>query len=86
MSHNYRKIKYTTQGDYGSVREEYLYIDYNATSDFITIFDSFGRKLIQFDEFGDLDMGQALTIALNNFRDHRLIQIDYSEFKQNLDQ
>lgn len=86
MSHSYRKIKYETQGNYGSTEYRHLYIDYNVTSDFVTIFDDFGRQLICFDEWGTFDMGHALVTALSNFKDEKLIPINYSEFKQNLDQ
>ena len=81
MSSQYKKIEYEVEASFGETIKEMLYIQYNATSDHVIVYDQYGNHLLTFGEVG-FDMGQALTVAFNNFNDERLISISGSEFRE----
>ena len=80
MSHTYKKIKYETMGAYASTEERYLYIDYDATSDYVRVFDDTGDLILCFDEWGKFDMGKAIVVALTNSDDERLESLNIDEY------
>jgi hypothetical protein len=74
MSSQYRKIKYDSEGPYGSVEEKYLYIHSHDTVDIVNVYDDNGSHLFSFSETG-FDMGQALSIAFTNWQDIRMEKV-----------
>jgi len=82
MSHSYRKIEYEMPGSYGSTDKGFLLIDYNNTSDTTSVYDEGGNHLFTYGDWGDFDMGAAITVALNNFTDKRLQVISKREFEE----
>jgi hypothetical protein len=80
MSSQYRKIEYDVEDYHGSTNKEMLYIQYNNASDHVNVYDQYGNHLFTYGEVG-FDMGQALTVALNNLKDERLIPISGNEFR-----
>ena len=74
MSSQYRKIKYETEGPYGTTEDKYLYIWSHDTVDITHIFDNDGKELFSFSETG-FDMGDALAVVFTNWKDDRMEQI-----------
>jgi hypothetical protein len=71
MSKTYRKIKYLSEGPYGSRDERYLYIKYLNSTDYVNVYDDTGTHLFTFSET-EFDMGSALAVAFTNFNDERM--------------
>jgi len=71
MSRTYRKIKYLSEGPYGSREENYLYIEYLNSIDYVNVYDDTGELLFTFSET-EFDMGSALAVAFTNFNDERM--------------
>lgn len=46
MSHYRLKIKYNTEGNYGSVDEKTLYAHHNLSCDYVTFFDEAGEVIM----------------------------------------
>lgn len=82
MSHNYRKIKYEEEGPYGSTEEKYLYVDYNATSDYTTIYGNEGQYLITLSEWGNFSMEDAMVTIISNFSDPKLEYLGEGEYEK----
>ena len=80
MSSSYRKIKYESEGNYGSVEEKYLYIHSHNTVDIINVYNDNGNHLFSFSETG-FDMGQALVTAFTNWQDPRMEAVSWDEWK-----
>jgi len=74
MSSQYRKIKYETEGPYGSTEDQYLYVWSHDTVDIVHIFDNDGEELFSFSETG-FNMGDALAVVFTNWKDHRMEQL-----------
>jgi hypothetical protein len=74
MSSQYRKIKYETEGSYGTTEDKYLYIWSHDTVDITHIFDNDGEELFSFSETG-FDMGDALAVVFTNWKDDRMEQL-----------
>ena len=74
MSSQYRKIKYETEGPYGSTEEKWLYIWSHDTVDITHIFDNDGEELFSFSETG-FNMGDALAVVFTNWKDDRMEQL-----------
>jgi len=74
MSSQYRKIKYETEGPYGTTEDKYLYIWSHDTVDITHIFDNDGEELFSFSETG-FDMGDALAVVFTNWKDDRMEQL-----------
>jgi hypothetical protein len=81
MSNSYRKIKYESEGPYGSSDEKWLYIHMNNSSDIVSVYDDDGDMLFSFIETG-FDMGMALQVAFSNWQDERLLPVPIEEFKK----
>jgi hypothetical protein len=79
MSSQYRKIKYESEGPYGSIEEKYLYIHSHDTVDVVNVYDDNGNHLFSFSETG-FDMGQALVIAFTNWQDKRIEKVSNDEW------
>jgi hypothetical protein len=71
MSSQYRKIKYETEGPYGSTEEKWLYVWSHDTVDIVHVFDNDGERLFSYSETG-FDMGAALAVIGTNWQDERL--------------
>jgi len=80
MSSQYRKIKYESEGSYGSVKEKYLYIHSHDTVDIVNVYDDNGNHLFSFSETG-FDMGHALAIAFTNWQDVRMEKVSNDEWE-----
>ena len=74
MSSQYRKIKYETEGPYGSTEDQYLYVWSHDTVDIVHIFDNDGEELFLFSETG-FNMGDALAVVFTNWKDDRMEQL-----------
>ncbi len=74
MSSQYRKIKYETEGSYGTTEDKYLYIWSHDTVDITHIFDNDGEELFSFSETV-FDMGDALAVVFTNWKDDRMEQL-----------
>jgi hypothetical protein len=74
MSSQYRKIKYETEGPYGSTEDQYLYVWSHDTVDIVHIFDNDGEELFSFSETG-FNMGDALAVVFTNWKDDRMEQL-----------
>jgi hypothetical protein len=61
MSHSYYKVKYNTEGDYGSINEEYLYADHNASSDYVIIYDNAGDIILVIPDTMDNNILDAIN-------------------------
>ena len=70
MSSQYRKIKYETEGSYGSTEEKWLYVWSHDTVDIVHIFDEKGERLFSYSETG-FDMGDAIS-AIANWDEEKL--------------
>lgn len=81
MGSNYKKIKYETQGGYGSVEQKNLYIKSSRTNDFVSFYDENGNEIFSFDEFADFNMGEAIKIALTNWNDEKMENVSIEEIK-----
>jgi len=82
MSHRYRKIEYETMGPYGSTDTRTLYVHYNNTSDYVTVYDDSGKVVLSFDEWG-FDMGLALIKLLTNYDEHEEVKkLDPEEWEK----
>ena len=74
MNSQYRKIKYETEGPYGSTEDRYLYVWSHDTVDIVHIFDNDGEELFSFSETG-FNMGDALAVVFTNWKDDRMEQL-----------
>jgi hypothetical protein len=83
MSSQYRKIKYESEGPWGSVEEKYLYIHSHGTVDVTNVYDDNGEHLFSFSETG-FDMGSALAVAFTNWQDPRMELVTYDEWKNKI--
>jgi hypothetical protein len=81
MSSQYKKIKYETEGSYGSTEEKWLYVWSHDTVDIVNVFDDSGKMLFSYSETG-FDMGQALAIIGTNWNDERLVKLTSEDFKK----
>lgn len=70
MSSQYRKIKYETEGPYGSTEEKWLYVWSHDTVDIVHVFDDYGERLFSYSETG-FDMGDAIS-AIANWDEEKL--------------
>lgn len=52
MGQTFTKIKYVTEGSWGSDKEEHLYLHWNRTGDTYTLYDNDMKPLIHFDSWG----------------------------------
>lgn len=82
MSSVRRKVKYYTQGNYGSTEERWLYSVHNNSSDFVTFYDHNGEYLFCFDEWSPKDMGQAIIESLTEWNDEKVIHMDKEDWKK----
>ena len=80
MSSQYRKIRYKTEGPYGTTEDRYLYIWSHDTVDVMHVFDDTGDELFCFSETG-FDMGSALAVAFSNWNDQRMEKLTPDDFK-----
>jgi hypothetical protein len=80
MSSKYRKIKYETEGPYGTTEEKYLYVWSHDTVDVVHVYDDNGEELFCYSETG-FDMSQALAVIGTNWQDPRLEPISITEFE-----
>ena len=83
MGSSYKKIKYDTEGPYGSTEERWLYVEFNRSSDITTVYDDGGDIMFSFSETG-FDMGMALNVILSNWYDERMIPISFDEVNEKL--
>ena len=81
MSSQYRKIKYETEGPYGTTEEKWLYVWSHDTVDITHVFDDAGEELFCYSETG-FDMGQALAIIGSNWKDERMKELTPEDFKK----
>jgi hypothetical protein len=81
MSSQYRKIKYETEGPYGSTEEKYLYIWSHDTVDIVHVYNDDGELIFSFSETG-FDMGSALAVAFTNWQDEKLENLTPEDFKK----
>lgn len=81
MSSQYKKIKYEIESVYGTTEEKYLYIESNNTIDVVSVYTDDGTLLFSYSESG-FDMGQALTVGLNNWNDTRLENVTLNEWNK----
>ena len=81
MSSQYRKIKYESEGPYGSTEEKWLYVWSHDTVDITHVFDDNGEKLFSYSETG-FDMGQALAIIGTNWKDKRMEELTPEDFNK----
>jgi hypothetical protein len=78
MSSQYKKIKYETEGPYGSTEEMYLYIHSHDTCDVVNVFDHFGDYLFSCSETG-FDLGQAMAVAFTDWENKRMEKVNRLE-------
>jgi hypothetical protein len=80
MSSQYRKIKYETEGPYGTTEEKWLYVWSHDTVDIVHIFDHDGERLFSYSETG-FDMGQALAIIGTDWQNEKMEIMTREEIK-----
>ena len=80
MSSQYRKIKYETEGPYGSTEEKWLYVWSHDTVDIVNIFDDDGEMLFCYSETG-FDMGQALAIIGTDWQNEKMEMMTREEIE-----
>lgn len=68
MSHYYFKTKYNTEGDYGSINEEYLYSDHNTSNDYVTFYDQRGNIVLVVPDTLDNNILDAINRAYAPFK------------------
>lgn len=81
MSSQYRKIKYETEGPYGTTEEKWLYVWSHDTVDITHVFGDVGEELFCYSETG-FDMGQALAVIGTNWKDERMKELTPDDFKK----
>ena len=81
MSSQYRKIKYESEGPYGSTEEKWLYVWSHDTVDITHVFGDDGEELFCYSETG-FDMGQALAIIGTNWKDKRMEELTPEDFNK----
>lgn len=81
MSSQYRKIKYDTEGPYGTTEEKWLYVHSHDTVDIVHVFDDSGKELFSYSETG-FDMGEALAVIGTNWKDERMEKLTPEDFKK----
>ena len=79
MSSQYRKIKYETEGPYGSTEEKWLYVWSHDTVDIVHVFDNDGEILFSYSETG-FDMGDAIS-AISNWDEEKLEMMTREEIE-----
>jgi hypothetical protein len=79
MSSQYRKIKYETEGPYGSTEEKWLYVWSHDTVDIVHVYDNDGERLFSYSETG-FDMGDAIS-AIVNWDEEKLEMMTPEDFK-----
>ena len=79
MSSQYRKIKYETDGPYGTTEEKWLYVWSHDTVDIVHIFDEKGEILFSYSETG-FDMGDAIS-AIANWDEEKLEMMTREEIE-----
>jgi hypothetical protein len=79
MSSQYRKIKYETEGLYGSTEEKWLYVWSHDTVDIVHVYDNDGERLFSYSETG-FDMGDAIS-AIVNWDEEKLEMMTPEDFK-----
>jgi hypothetical protein len=79
MSSQYRKIKYETEGPYGSTEEKWLYVWSHDTVDIVHVFDNDGERLFLYSETG-FDMGDAIS-AIANWDEEKLEMMTREEIE-----
>jgi len=79
MSSQYRKIKYETEGPYGSTEEKWLYVWSHDTVDIVHIYDNDGERLFSYSETR-FNMGDAIS-AIANWDEEKLEMMTPEDFK-----
>ena len=79
MSSQYRKIKYETEGPYGTTEEKWLYIWSHDTVDIVHVFDENGERLFSYSETG-FNMGDAIS-AIANWDEEKLEMMTREEIE-----
>lgn len=82
MGSNYKKIQYEVEGSWGSTEYRTLYIKFNRSIDYTTIYDENFNEIFGFGEWGNFDMGEALTVVFNNWNDERMQQLSMEEIQK----
>jgi hypothetical protein len=80
MSSQYRKIKYESEGPYGSTEEKWLYVWSHDTVDIVHVFDEDGERLFSYSETG-FDMGQALAIIGTDWQNEKMEMMTREEIE-----
>ena len=80
MSSQYRKIKYETEGPYGSTEEKWLYVWSHDTVDITSVFDNDGERLFSYSETG-FDMGHALAIIGTDWQNEKMEMMTREEIE-----
>jgi len=80
MSSQYRKIKYETEGPYGSTEEKWLYVWSHDTVDITSVFYDNGEMLFCYSETG-FNMGQALAIIGTDWQNERMEMMTREEIE-----
>lgn len=80
MSSQYRKIKYETEGPYGSTEEKWLYVWSHDTVDITHVFDDDGKRLFSYSETG-FDMGYALAIIGTDWQNEKMEMMTREEIE-----
>jgi hypothetical protein len=81
VSSQYRKIKYESEGPYGTTEEKWLYVWSHDTVDVVHVFDDSGEELFCYSETG-FDMGQALAVIGTDWKGERLEKLTPEDFKK----
>ena len=79
MSSQYRKIKYESEGPYGSTEEKWLYVWSHDTVDIVNVFDHDGERLFSYSETG-FNMGDAIS-AIANWDEEKLEMMTREEIE-----
>jgi len=79
MSSQYRKIKYESEGPYGSTEEKWLYVWSHDTVDIVHVFDENGERLFSYSETG-FNMGDAIS-AIANWDEEKLEMMTREEIE-----
>ncbi len=81
MSSQYRKIKYETEGPYGSTEEKWLYVWSHDTVDIVHVFDNDGERLFLYSETG-FDMGAALAVIGTDWQNEKMEMMTREEIEK----
>lgn len=73
MSNSYLKTKYYTEGSYGSLDEETLYVSHNRSSDYVTFYDSNGNLILTVPDTIDNNILDAINRLYSPYLDNVLI-------------